>query len=119
MKNNHLTPASLDEAAQFLAVSSRTVRRLIDAGAMPCLRVGSALVVPVESLPGLGCGADASLDMRPLLRLHEAAARLECSPRALRDLTRSGALNSVFVGCSERWVPADIDAFEMTGAHDA
>jgi excisionase family DNA binding protein len=117
MKNSHLTPASLDEAAHFLAVSSRTVRRLIDSGALPCLRVGSALAVPAESLPGLRGVADADPDMRPLLRLDEASARLGCPPRALRDLTRSGALKSVHVGCSERWVPADIDAFARERAH--
>jgi excisionase family DNA binding protein len=119
MKNNHLTPVSLDEAAHFLAVSSRTVRRLIDAGALPSLRVGSALAVPVESLPGLHGATDANPDMRPLLRIEEASARLGCSPCAVRDLTRSGELNSVFVGCSERWVCADIDAFAREQAHVA
>lgn len=119
MKNSHLIPASLDEAAHFLAVSPRTVRRLIDSGALPCLRVGSALAVPIEGLPGLRCAADANPDMRPLLRLDEASACLGCSPRMVRDLTRSGELNSVFVGSSERWVPADIDAFGRKRAHVA
>jgi hypothetical protein len=57
--------------------------------------------------------------MRPLLRLDEVSARIGCSPRMVRDLTRSGELTSVFVGSSERWVPADIDNFERARAHVA
>ncbi len=101
-------PLSLGEAARLLAVSPRTIRRLIDTGELSAVRIGPTLAVPVDALPTpLRRCFDAG-QPQALLTLHEAAARLGCSPRDVRERTASGLLRSVLIGGSSRWSPIEI-----------
>jgi len=45
---------TIDEAAQSLAVSRRTLYRLIDSGDVDTIRIGSARRIPVSSLHRFG-----------------------------------------------------------------
>lgn len=99
-------PVSIDEAARLLAVSARTLRRLIDAGELIAVRVGPTTALPVETLAGLGVTSSGE----PLLRLHDVARRLGMSPREVRAASATGELRAYRVGHSLRWSCADIDA---------
>lgn len=109
MKSSTLPPISIDAAAYLLAVSSRTVSRLIDRGDLSAIRIGTALAIASESLPDLlfhdlegGCP-------RPLLTLHDVAGRLACAPEDVRERTAYGEFETVQIGRSTRWSPAAVD----------
>lgn len=109
MENRTLLPLSLAEAARLLAVSPRTVTRLIDRGELTAIRIGSALAVPFEGLPAALRRCFDADKPRALLTLHEVAARLGCAPDDVRARSASGDFNSVRVGRSLRWSPAEIE----------
>lgn len=115
MDNNNLVPISISEAARLMAVSPRTVRRLIDRGELAALRIGSALTLRPAALPeplrgALACGREDRL-----LTLHDAATRLGCAPVRIRELTEGGTLRSVRVGGSTRWPLSEVDALPNAG----
>jgi excisionase family DNA binding protein len=110
MSNSHLLPIPLSEAARLMAVSPRTVRRLVDRGDLRAFRIGATLALPPEALPeplqrSLERGRD-----EPLLTLHDAAARLGFPPIRVRELTALGILSASVVGRSQRWSPLEIEA---------
>lgn len=107
MENRYLNVISLPEAARLFAVSTRTVRRLIDQGELATLRIGPTLVIPSNSLP------EPLRDpggQEPLLTLHDAAERLGVAPRQVRELTDAGQLRPTLVGRSLRWMPDEVEA---------
>lgn len=110
MENRDLTPIPLSAAARLLAVSQRTVRRLVDRGDLPATRLGSQLVIRRESLPGPLSVPARGDDLEPLLTLHDAASRLGCAPRRIRQLTSEGKLRTYRVGGSTRWAADDVEA---------
>ena len=108
MKNNSIRPFSLSEVARLLAVSTRTISRLIDKGDLSAVRIGSALAVPFDGMP---VDLQRCFDFaRPqaLMTLHEVAAELGCSPDDVRAKTATGKLKPVRVGRSLRWSPIEI-----------
>lgn len=112
MPNRDLLPIPLGEAARLMAVSPRTVRRLVDRGDLKAFRIGATLALPPEALPeplrrSLERGRD-----DPLLTLHDAAARLGFAPDRVRELTASGVLHVSRVGHSQRWSPLEIEALD-------
>ena len=109
MENRTLTPLSLVEAARLLAVSPRTVTRLIDRGDLNAIRIGATLAVPFDGMPTALRRCFDTDRPQALLTLHEAAARLGCSPDDVRARTASGELRPVRVGRSQRWSPAEIE----------
>lgn len=115
MENRCLKPISFDEFARLLAVSPRTVRRMIDRGHLPPIRVGAILTLSPRSLPEplrreFRCGSAI-----PLLRLHDVAQRLGCSPDQVRNLAEDGSLAPIQVGSSQRWSEAMIQAYRDGG----
>lgn len=118
MANNTLQPLSIDEVAHFLAVSPRTVRRLIDDGALPPVRIGATLALEPSALPTPLAEAIRRTPRMPLLRLHQVAERLCCSPNRVRKLVRDGTLPPITVGRSQRWAEDAVRAYAEGGAHD-
>lgn len=110
MKNRELLPIPLAEAARLLAVSTRTVRRLIDTGEMTAVRIGSTLALAPSALPEPLREALSNGREDRLLSLHDVAARLDCSPSDVRALTMDGSLRAVHVGRSMRWSRREIEA---------
>lgn len=103
MKNTTIQPLTLSEAARLLAVSARTISRLIDKGDLRAVRIGATLAVPFD---GMSIDLQRCFDFdcpEPLLTLHDAAAELDCSPDEVRARTLAGELTSVRVGRSLRW----------------
>jgi excisionase family DNA binding protein len=115
MKNNDLTPIPLNDLARLLAVSPRTVRRMVDNGDFRAIRFGSTLAVPAESLPASLRRAHEEADDRPLLTVHDVAAWLGCSPRKVRALSADGVLHPISIGRSTRWRPSDIESLRDRG----
>lgn len=109
MDSRPQNPIPLNEAARLFALSSRTVRRLVENGDLTAIRIGSTLALPPEALPDTLRGSIGNAPAEPLLTRHEVAARLRCSPRTVRDLTASGELRSIRIGGSVRWAPGDVD----------
>ncbi|MCP1169384.1 helix-turn-helix domain-containing protein [Limimaricola litoreus] len=108
MKNNYICPLALGEVARLLAVSTRTINRLIDKGDLSAVRIGSALAVPFDGMP---VDLQRCFDFakpQALLTLHEVAAELGCSPDDVRAKTATGKLASVRIGRSLRWSPIEI-----------
>lgn len=115
MENNHLTPIPLAEAARLLAVSSRTVRRLVERGDLVAIRIGATLTLLPEALPGYAHrNADAQA-LRPLLTIHDVARRLGRSPRQVRGLSAEGLLHPIAVGSSMRWSVEEVEALDRCG----
>lgn len=111
METKDFTPIPLNEAARLLAVSARTVRRLIDKGELRAVCIGSTLALAPSTLPeplrqAFSCDRDDRL-----LTLHEVAARVGCSPVRVRMLTEDGTLRAVTVGRSSRWSRFEVDAY--------
>lgn len=119
MENKNLKPMSIDEVARLLAVSPRTVWRLIDSGNLPPVRIGATWAVSPQTLPE---PLRSALRQRPatsLLRLYEVAERLECSPNHVRKLARDGSLEPIQVGGSKRWSETAVEAYRAEGSrHD-
>ena len=111
MKNKDFTPIPLDEAARLLAVSVRTVRRLIDNGQLKAVRIGPTLALAPTALPEPLRRALLSGRDDRLLTLHDVAARLGFPPVRVKKLTEDGILKVVDVGRSSRWSCQEIDAF--------
>lgn len=118
MKNKNLKPLSIDDFARLLAVSPRTVRRMIDRGDLPTTRIGATLTLSPVSLPEPLCGEFQRGSASPLLSLHEVADRLGCSPNRVRELTAEGSLHPIRVGGSRRWSLSDIEAYRNGGRRD-
>ena len=116
MQNNTINAIPVAEVAHRLAVSPRTVRRLIDAGELDAVRIGATLLVPSEALPA-GLGHPDAGDM-PLMTITDVAAALGCSPRMVRQLTADGQLTAVRIGRSPRWNATGIAAFGKAGCND-
>jgi len=94
----------------LMAVSPRTIRRLVDDGALRAIRVGSTLAVTPDALPSpLSDWSDGEKQV-PLLTLHDVAEILHCSPRRVRDLTATRVFKGIRIGGSERWSPKEVDA---------
>lgn len=109
MENRTIPPLSLAEAARLLAVSPRTVTRLIDRGELAAIRIGSTLAVPFEGLPAALRHCFDADQPKALLTLHEVAARLGCAPDDVRARSASGELTPVRVGRSLRWSQSEIE----------
>ncbi len=115
MNNNSIRLFSLNEVARLLAVSPRTVSRLIDRGDLNAVRIGSTLAVTFDGMPShLRRCFDVDCP-RALLTLHEAAAALGCSPDDVRARTAAGDLSSVRVGRSPRWSPIEVEGKAQLG----
>lgn len=117
MEHNYQAPLSVDDAARFLAVSPRTVRRLIDRGEFGAVRIRATLAIPIEGMPVAlrRCfEADPSQRLSPL---HDAAARLGCSPDELRARTADGEFQPVRVGRSLRWPRAENEGSLRVESH--
>jgi excisionase family DNA binding protein len=110
-------PLSIDETARLLAVSPRTVRRLVERGELRTIRIGPTLAVHPDALPPALRHRVGAGQPRALLTLHEAAERLGCAPREVRERTASGELSSVLVGRSPRWSPAEIERTARAEGH--
>jgi len=110
---------SVQDTAAVLQVSPRTVRRLIDRGALTPIRVGATLAIRRADIPGLS-RPDRPADgpQERLLTVHEAAARLGCAPRAVRSLAARGKLRTIEFGGTKRWSPSDVEALRRTGVTD-
>jgi excisionase family DNA binding protein len=115
MKNSDLRPLSIDELARLLAVSSRTIRRLIDRGTLPPVRVGATLALQPHALPEPFAEAIQGGSGSPLLRLHEVADRLGCSPNRVRELAANGLLPPIRIGGSQRWSEDAVSALLQRG----
>lgn len=105
MKNTNLPPLSVTEAARILGISARTVRRLVDRGALKAARVGGITVI-LRSELRRATGLDTAQPferLTPLLAPLEAAARLGCSPAQLRHLVEAGQLPPVRLGRLQRF----------------
>lgn len=111
MENKDFNPIPLDEAARLLAVSVRTVRRLIDNGQLNAVRIGPTLALAPSALPEPLRRAFLSGYYDRLLTLHDVAARLGCSPICVKKLTEDGILRVVDVGRSSRWSCQEIDSY--------
>ena len=111
MKKEESLPISLSEAARLLAVSSRTVRRLVDQGHFTPVKVGFMLAIRVCDLPQAKGGQSKRDDVRPLMTVHDVAAQLTCSPSAVRELSARGDLRALDVGGSKRWSADEVEAF--------
>lgn len=110
MQNRELRPLTLSEAARLMAVSTRTVRRLVDRGDLKAFGIVATLALSPEALPeplrrSLERGRD-----DPLLTLHDAAARLGFSPGRVRELTASGLLQATTIGHSQRWSAMEVES---------
>lgn len=110
MRNNMIEALPISEVARLLAVSTRTVRRLIDTGELDAVRVGPMLLVPADALPA---GSE-----QPLLTLNDVAAALGCAPRRVRQLTADGVLTVISVGRSPRWSAAEVTALATESGYD-
>jgi excisionase family DNA binding protein len=110
---------SVQDTAAVLQVSPRTVRRLIDRGALTPIRVGATLAIRFTDIPGLS-RPERSADgpQQRLLTVHEAAARLGCAPRTVRSLAARGQLRTIQIGGTKRWSPSDVEALRRTGVTD-
>lgn len=110
---------SVQDTAAVLQVSPRTVRRLIDRGALRPVRVGATLAIRRADIPGLS-RPDQSADgpQEHLLTVHEAAVRLGCAPRTVRSLAARGQLRTIQIGGTKRWSPSDVEALRRTGFTD-
>ncbi|MCZ4262605.1 helix-turn-helix domain-containing protein [Limimaricola sp. G21655-S1] len=108
MKNRLIRPLALSEVARLLAVSPRTVSRLIDKGDLRAVRIGATLAVPLDGMPGELQRCFDVDQPRPLLTLHEVAAELGCSPDDVRALTATGELTPVRIGRSLRCSPTEV-----------
>ncbi len=118
MENKEKMLLTLDEAARLLAVSPRTVRRLIDQGIYKPIRVGNLLTLHLTELPFDASPLAMDTGIRPLMTIHEVAATLQCSPRDVRDMTARGELTMIEVGGSKRWLATNVDALaEWSSCH--
>lgn len=108
MKISTIQPISIAEAARLLAVSPRTVTRLVDKGDLSAIRIGATLALPVGELPALLQMCFDGDRPQALLTLHEVAARLGCAPDDVRARTARGELKSLRVGRSVRWLPLEL-----------
>lgn len=114
MKSSDLTPTPLSEAARLLAVSERTVRRLVDSGDIHAIRIGATLAVPSNVWPLSACRADEGAALQPLLSQHDVAQALGCPPCKVRALAESGKLRTVMIGRSCRWRREDVIALAQS-----
>lgn len=109
MKSKAIRPLALNEAALLLAVSPRTVSRLIDKGDLTAVRIGSTLTVAFDGMPAELQRCFDVENPQALLTLHEVALALRCSPDDVRVRTATGELTSVRIGRSLRWAPIEIN----------
>ena len=116
MENNDLTPIPLTEAARLMAVSPRTVRRLVDRGDLTAIRIGATLALPPRSLPEVLRRSLGDRFDRPLLTLLDVAHRLGRAPQEIRDLAETGRLRPLAVGGSLRWSAFDVDGILAAGS---
>ncbi|SFQ13122.1 helix-turn-helix domain-containing protein [Tranquillimonas alkanivorans] len=103
---------SLQEVARFLAVSPRTVRRLVERGLLVRRDVGPHPAFRWNDLLrslGLEQVDVPQGPQHPLQPIGRAAERIGCPPEALRQTSTRGWPRMVRVGGSVRWLPAEID----------
>lgn len=111
--NNGLPFVSVAGAARHLAVSTRTIRRLIDTGELQAEQVGQAILIPLDELPTPPPGK--RCEEWPMLRLHEVSQLLNDPPARVRALAKSGILPPVRVGGSNRWFRSDVLTYRDAG----
>lgn len=110
MRNSSLNPIPLSEAARLLAVSQRTVRRLVECGDIPAIRIGSTLAILPNAWPISQCLSEGTFDLQPLLSRHDVAQVLDCAPCDVGALAASGKLTTVMIGNSCRWRSVEVAA---------
>ena len=101
----------MSEVARLMAVSERTVRRLIDRGEIAAERIGATLAVIPSALPEPLAASVEAGNAEPLLTIHDAARMLECSPMLVRRLTSQGKLREIWIGSAPRWSPNEVADF--------
>lgn len=106
MPHHEKLPIPLAQSARLLAISERTLRRLIDAGKLPSVRIGPTLALTIETLAELGVAPFGP----PLIDIHDAAALLGVSPREVRAATTAGQIPARAIGHSLRWSPTELRA---------
>jgi len=121
MKINELPPISADEVARFLAISSRSVRRLVDRGALRPTRIGgfTAFRWPdVLRCAGIEPDVTTRDTLTPLVTPQQAAERLGCAPEIVRAAIARGDLPPVRIGSLVRLRFDDVVRFNTTaGPH--
>jgi excisionase family DNA binding protein len=115
MNPEHFT---IQETANFLQLSERTVRRLIERGNLKPLRIGPTLVVEVSDILPERTSASRCPYGEPLMTVHDVADRLNCAPADVRRLSETGRLPDLVFGGSRRWLPEDVDALAAELAND-
>lgn len=122
MKLNELPPISADEVARFLAISPRSVRRLVDRGALRPTRIGGFTAfrwADVLRCAGVAADLTARDTPAPLLTPHQAAERLGCAPEIVRAAIARGDLPPVRIGSLLRLRIDDVARFNTTGGTHA
>ena len=110
-KNSNLGLKTLNETADLLRVSERTIRRMIDVGEIRSVRFGPVLAVHDQVIARFTGKDEPEGRLSALLTLTEVADRLDCTPADVRAYTMSGRLAHVPVGGSVRWRASDVERF--------
>mgnify|MGYP006271401905 FL=1 len=110
---------TIQETANFLQLSERTVRRLIERGDLKPVRIGPTLVVRTSDLLPAKDRTPPREHARPLMTVHEVADRLNCAPADVRRLSQAGRLPTLVFGGSRRWLPDAVEALAAEMADDA
>jgi excisionase family DNA binding protein len=106
------------EAAAFLGVSSRTVRRYVDEGLLDRVRLGGSPAYPWSSVwrfVGLSPKGREKVYARHLMTVDDVAKRCPgFSPGKIKRLARSGEIPARRVGKAWRFVPAEIEGWLLS-----
>jgi excisionase family DNA binding protein len=103
------------QAAAYLGVSARTVRRFVDDGSLDRVRLGASPAYPWTSvwrLVGVNAKGREQAYVRRLLTVDDVAKRcVGFAPSKIKRLAASGEIPAHRVGKAWRFVPAELDAW--------